>query len=73
MSGILLAGNPLSDDKGDEFKKFVLINLFGVLEGLKTINGDPFTKEDIDEAITEKESLRIEAEEKKRKLEAVKM
>lgn len=49
-----MQATPLSDEKGDEFKKEVLIALHEVLLGLKNINKDEVTKEDIEDAMAEK-------------------
>lgn len=57
-----MAGCPLAEEKGDEFKKEVLIALYEDLPNLKTINGDAFTEEDVTEAMAEKEARIKEAE-----------
>jgi hypothetical protein len=51
-----MSGNPIADEKGDDFKKEVLILLHEIIPGLKTINEDEITKEDIEEALEEKKN-----------------
>ena len=62
LEHLSMGGNPIADEKGDDFKKEVLILLYEHLPNLKKINGEPFTKEDIEEAMTLKEERRKEAE-----------
>lgn len=62
LTDLKMAGCPLAEEKGDDFKKEVLIALYEDLPSLKTINGDPFTEEDITEAMAEKENRIREAE-----------
>ena len=59
-----MAGCPLADEKGDEFKKEVLIALMEDCCKLEKINGEKFTPEEMAEARTAKEE-RIEAEKNK--------
>lgn len=60
-----MAGCPVADEKGEEFKKEVLILLMDELTNLKTVNEVPITAEDIEEAKTERENRIKEAEEKR--------
>ena len=55
-----MAGCPLADEKGDEFKKEILIALMEDCSKLVKINNEKFTPEDMAEARTAKEE-RIEA------------
>lgn len=48
--------NPCSDEKGEEFKKEFLILVGERFKMIKKINKDPVTKEDRNEALTEKET-----------------
>ena len=50
-----MAGNPIADEKGEEFKKEILILLMDELTCLKSVNENPITPEDIEEVKTEKE------------------
>ena len=65
LNTILMAGNPWVDDKGDDFKKEVLIALTHL--PIKQVNdAEEVTQEDRDDAKAEKaerERARIEAEE----------
>ena len=64
-----MAGNPWVDDKGDDFKKEVLIAL-DMLKIVQVNDMDEVTQEERDEAKTEKqerEKARIEAEEEARR------
>ena len=69
LKTLLMAGNPWVDEKGDEFKKEVLIAL-DMLK-IKQVNDlDEVTEEDRQEAKTEKqerEKARLEAEEEARR------
>lgn len=70
LTTLLMAGNPWVDEKGDEFKKEVLIAL-DMLVNIKQINEmDEVTAEERKEAATEKierEKARLEREEEERK------
>ena len=55
-----MQGCPLSDEKGDDFKKEVLIAFEGQV-CLKKINGEEFTAEDVQEAMALKEERIQEA------------
>ena len=57
-----MGGNPIAEEKGDDFKKEVLILLYEALPNLKKINGEPFSQEDIQEAMALKEERIKEAE-----------
>jgi len=59
---INLAGNPVSDEAGDGFKKEVLI----MLPYMEVVNKDAVTEEDRKEAEEEKDERRKEEEEKRR-------
>ena len=48
------------EEKGDEFKKEVLIILYEALPNIKKINGDIFSNDEINDALIEK-SNRIRA------------
>ncbi len=69
LKTILMAGNPWVDEKGDDFKKEVLISLD--MLSVKQVNDmDEVTAEERQEAKTEKaerEKARLEAEEEARK------
>ena len=45
---------PLSEEKGDDMRKEVLISLSDDLKHLKIINGEPFTEEELQEAKEER-------------------
>lgn len=60
-----MAGNPIADEKGDDFKKEILILLMDELTNLATVNENPITPEDIEEAKVERENRIKEAEEKR--------
>ena len=67
---LVMSGNPWVDEKGDEFKKEVLIALSNLK--IRRVNDmeEDFTEEEITEAKAEKaerERLRLEAEEEARK------
>lgn len=47
-------GNPMVEEKGDEFKKEVLIILYEALPNIKKINGDIFSNDEINDALIEK-------------------
>lgn len=64
-----MAGCPAADEKGDEFKKEVLILLMDELTNLKTVNEAPLTDEDFAEARAERETRAKEAEEARRAAE----
>jgi len=55
-----MVGCPVADEKGDEFKKEVLI-AFEDLLYFKKINGEPFSPEDRSEALALKEERIREA------------
>ncbi len=42
------------EEKGDEFKKEVLIILYEALPNIKKINGDIFSNDEINDALIEK-------------------
>lgn len=69
LKTLIMAGNAWVDEKGDEFKKEVLISL--CMLNIKQINDmEPVTAEEIQEAKTEmaeREKARIEAEEEARR------
>jgi len=65
-----MAGCPIADEKGDEFKKEILILLMDELTNLKSVNENPVTPEDIAEVITERETRIREAEEARLAAEA---
>ena len=62
LEHLSMGGNPISEEKGDDFKKEVLILLYEALPNLKKINGEPFSQEDIQEAMALKEERIKEAE-----------
>jgi len=43
LTHISMGGNPITEEKGEEFKKEVLILLYDELPNLKKINGEAFT------------------------------
>ena len=55
LETLSMAGCPIADEKGDEFKKEVLILLMDELTNLKTVNEVPITDEDLTEARAERE------------------
>ena len=57
-----MGGCPISDEKGDDFKKEVIILLGDYLKQLRVINGDQLTPEEFADAQTEKENRIREAE-----------
>ena len=67
-----IGGNPVSDEKGEELKKEILILLMDELPNLKSVNENPITPEDIEEAKVERENRIKEAEEKRLADEAAK-
>jgi len=67
-----MAGNPIADEKGEEFKKEILILLMDELTNLRSVNENPITPEDLEEAKTERENRIKEAEEKRLAEEAAK-
>ena len=64
LQELTMTGCPLADEKGDDFRKEVLIHLHEDLPKLKKINGEPYTDEELTEAMAEKETRRKEAENK---------
>ena len=62
LTTLNMAGCPISDEKGDDFKKEVIILLGDYLKKLKVVNGDPLTPEEFAEAQTEKENRIREAQ-----------
>lgn len=62
LEHLSMGGNPIAEEKGDDFKKEVLILLYEALPNLKKINGEPFSQEDIQEAMALKEERIKEAE-----------
>ena len=64
-----MAGCPIADEKGDEFKKEVLILLMDELTNLKTVNEVALAPEDFEEARAERETRAREAEEARRAAE----
>ena len=69
LTTLNMAGCPIADEKGDEFKKEVIILLGDYLQKLKVINGDALTPEDFADAKTTKEERKREAEGKPAKEE----
>ena len=63
LSSLSMGGNPFADEKGDDFKKEVLVALMDHLPKLKLINGEPYDEEVKTEAIALKEERRLAAEE----------
>ena len=64
-----MGGNPIADEKGDEFKKEILILLMHELPELRKINGDGWDEEllaDVKQTMIDRakeaERLRLEAE-----------
>jgi Leucine-rich repeat (LRR) protein len=55
LEHLSMGGNPIVEEKGDDFKKEVLILLYDKLPNLKKINGDAFSPEDVADAMTLKE------------------
>jgi len=49
-----MTGNPLSDEKGDDFKREVLIALHEIIPSLNNINEEEVTPEDLEDAMTTK-------------------
>jgi Leucine-rich repeat (LRR) protein len=43
LEHLSMGGNPIAEEKGEEFKKEVLILLYEHLPNLKKINGEPFS------------------------------
>jgi Leucine-rich repeat (LRR) protein len=72
LKSLNVAETPIAEEKGDDLKKEILILLDTL--NLKTINGDPITKEEVEEARNEKmERIKAAEEERKQKeLEAAK-
>ena len=62
LESLSMGGNPIAEEKGDEFKKEVLILLYEHLPNLKKINGEPFDAEVLAEAMALKEERIKEAE-----------
>jgi hypothetical protein len=60
-----MAGCPIAEEKGEEFKKEILILLMDELTNLKSVNENPITPEDIEEVKLERENRIREAEEKR--------
>lgn len=61
--------NPAADEKGEDFKKEVLLMLMEIMPTLKKINKEPVTDEDIKDAVNERierekaeEAARLERE-----------
>ena len=67
---INLSSNPISDEKGDDFKKELLIKMGSMMGGLKRINKNDITQEDKDEATAEQEVRRLAAIEEQNRLDA---
>jgi len=47
LEHLSMGGNPIAEEKGDDFKKEVLILLHEHLPNLKKINGEPYSQEDL--------------------------
>jgi protein phosphatase 1 regulatory subunit 7 len=62
LTHISMVGNPIAEEKGDEFKKEVLILLNDLLPNLKKINGEFFTQEELTDAMTLRDDRIKEAE-----------
>lgn len=62
LTTLNMAGNPIADEKGDDFKKEVIIILGDYLKKLRVVNGDTLTPEEFADAQTEKENRIREAE-----------
>ena len=63
LTTLSMGGCPVSDEKGDDFKKEVLIALMDHLPRLKKVNGDGWDAEALAEAKAEKEQRIKDAEE----------
>ena len=63
---LILASNPISDEKGDELKKELLIMMADKYVFLRKLNKEEVTLEDRNEAKTEKENRIKQALEEKR-------
>jgi len=63
LKSLSMGGNPFADEKGDDFKKEVLVACMADLPKLKQINGDGWEDELVQEAIALKEERRLAAEE----------
>jgi calcium-binding protein CML len=60
-----MVGCPFAEEKGDDFKKEVLIEFHSVLPNLKTINGEDWSKDDLEEMNAEikaREEAKLEAD-----------
>ena len=64
LEHLSMAGSALAEEKGDEFKKEVLVALMNDCPCLTKINGEPFTPEDMQEAKQLKEEREQAAKEK---------
>ena len=60
LTDLSAVGCPMTE--GDDFKKEVLIHLYDDCKHLKKINGEPFTAEDVQEAMALKVQRQREAE-----------
>lgn len=54
LTDLNMEGCPLAEEKGDDFRKEVLIALMDDIKGLKKINGEPFSEEELADAKTTK-------------------
>lgn len=68
-----MGGNPIAEEKGDDFKKEILIMLMDELPNLKSVNDNAISPEDLEEAKTERENRIRDAEEKRLAEEAAKL
>ena len=69
LAALSMLGCPFADEKGDDFKREVLIQFHKMLPNLKVINGEPWTAEDMEEAMNEikaREDAKREEEEAKK-------
>ena len=62
LTTLNMGGCPIADEKGDEFKKEIIILLGEDLKKLRVVNGDALTPEEFAEAATEKENRIREAQ-----------
>ena len=63
LKTLSMSGCPISDEKGEDFKKEVLIALIDCLPRLSKVNGDGWDAEALAEAKAEKEQRIKDAEE----------
>jgi len=53
LVSLSMIGCPFADEKGDDFRREVLISFHKSLPNLKVINGEAWTQEELDEAFAE--------------------